>query len=459
MSIVSLTVSTLLGATPDTLQGTGAIISTGGTSLASGSYSLLTQKSDLTSLLAPALALSSITWSGGVATATAAATIPGRSVGDTFVTTVANAAPAGYNGTVTATMTGTTTFTYPLSANPGTETAAGTYTPPGQVMLSLAVTDFFAQGASKAVYVLELGPSDSSAGPTALGTFISANPQVFYAYLVPKDWDGAANFLSLVAQFKTDTSKTYFFTTTTTGTYSAYAGIKSVQAWVEAPGVSITEFDAAEAFQAFLAYAPSSTNQLTPFAYKYLNDATPNPQLGNSALLATLTTANVNYVATAAEGGFPSQAMVSAGTMMDGNDASWWYAIDNLAINAQRTAAAVVIQGSNNPVAPIWYSQGGINTLQDAEYQLLVNSVAYALSQGSVTRTTLDQQTFVNNLSNGVYVGQNVINAVPYLTYITQNPTQYAADTYGGLTIAFWAPQLFRHITIAVLVSNQTVAG
>lgn len=459
MSIVSLTVSTLLGATPNTLQGTGAIISQGGTSLTSGTYSLITQTSDLTSLLAPALTISSITWSGGIATVTTAATIPGLAVSDTFPTTIANASPAGYNGTFVATVTGTTTFTYPLASNPGAESSPGTYTPPSQVHLNLAVTDFFAQGASRAVYVLELGPSDASTGPTALSTFITANPQFFYVYLVPKSWDGSANFISLANTFKTDTSKTYFFVTTTTGTYTVYAGNKSVFAMVEAPGVSLTEFDAAEAFQAFLSYAPSSTNQLTPFAYKYLYDATPYPVLGNSALLATLTTANVNYVATAAEGGFPTQSMVSNGTLMDGNDASWWYAIDNLAINAQQTAASVVIQGSNNPLAPLWYSQSGINTLQDSEYQLLVNSVAYALSQGTVTRTSLDQQTFVNNLNDGDYVGQNVVNAVPYLTYITANPSQYAANTYGGITIAFWAPQLFRHIIISVLVSNQTVAG
>lgn len=461
MSIVSLTVSTLLGATPNTLQGTGAIISQGGTSLAAGAYSLLTQKSDLTPLLAPPLTLSSLTWSAGTVTATGAVNIPGLTTGDSFATTIANASPTGFNGTFLATVTGPATFTYALAVNPGAETTPGTYTPPSQVMLSLAVTDYYAQGASKAVYVLELGPSDASTGPTALGTFISINAtsQVFYAYLVPKIWDGSANFLSLANQFKTDTSRTYFFVTTTSGTYAAYAGIKSIQSWVEAPGVYLTEFDAAEAFQAFLSYAPSSTNQLTPFAYKYLNDATPYPLLGNSALLATLTAANVNYVATAAEGGFPTQAMVSNGTMMDGNDASWWYAIDDLAINAQRTAAGVVIQGSNNSITPLWYSQAGINTLQDSEYQLLVNSVAYALSQGSVTRTNLDQQTFVNNLNDGDYVGQNVVNAVPYITYIEANPGLYAANTYGGITIAFWAPQLFRHIIIAVLVSNQTVSG
>jgi hypothetical protein len=454
MSIVQLNVSTLVGGKPSTLQQMGAILSQGGTSLSSGSYSLLTQASDLTSIRAPALSISSLTWSGGVVTATASAAIPGLTTGDTFLTTIANAAPIGYNGTYTATVTGTDTFTYPLSANPGAETTPGTYTPPSQNYLSLAVTDFFAQGTRRAVYVLELGPADATTGPTALGTWITANPGVFYLYLVPKDWDGSANFLALANLFKTDTSKTYFFVTTTTGTYSAYTGIKSIQAWVEAPDVATTEFDAAEAFQAALTYAPSSTNRLTPFAYEYLNDATPYPQLGNSALLATLDTANVNYVTTAAEGGFPNQSMISSGAMMDGNDFSWWYAVDWLAITAQQTSAAVVIQGSNDPINPLWYSQDGINRLQDAEYQVLVQSSAYALSQGTAARANLDQQTFIDNLDAGDYVGQNVVNAVPFIDYITLNPSQYTANTYGGITIAFWAPQLFKHLIINVLVTN-----
>lgn len=454
MSIVQLNVSTLIGATPSTLQQTGAIISQGGTSLASGAYSLITQQSDLTPLLAPALAISSLTWSAGTVTATTSASIPGRVATDTFLTAVSNASPAGYNGTFVATVTSPTTFTYALASNPGLETTPGTYSPPSQAYLSLAVTDFFAQGTRRAVYVLELGPSDATTGPTALSTFITANPGVFYAYLVPKEWDGSTGFITLANTFKTDTSQTYFFVTTTTGTYSAYAGIKSIQAWVEAPGVQTTEFDAAEAFQAALSYAPSSTNRLTPFAYEYLNDATPYPQLGNAALLATLSTANVNYVDTAAEGGFPNQSMISSGTMMDGNDFSWWFAVDWLAITAQRTAAAVVIQGSNDSVNPLWYSQDGINRLQDAEYQVLVNSAAYALSQGTAARANLDQQTFIDNLDAGDYVGQNVVNAVPFIDYITLNPAQYTANTYGGITIAFWAPQLFRHIIVNVLVTN-----
>ena len=457
MSIVSLNVSRLIGAKPSTLQQTGALISQGATSLATGSYSPLTIASDLTAILAPAPALSSLVWSGGVVTATTANPIAGLTVGDTFLTTLSGASPTAYNGTVTATVTGPSSFTYPLAADPGAETAPGTYTPGNQIELTTAVTDFFAQGTRRAIYVLELGATDATTGPTELGAFEAANPNVFYIYVVPKSWDGSANFIALARTFVSDSSMKYFWTTTTINTYAQYAGIKSILLWVEAPTVGTTEFDAAYAAQIALTYAPSSTNRMTPYAYSFLNGPTLYPQLGNQSLLSTLDTANVNYVASAGEGGL-SNVMISSGATQDGEDFSWWYSVDYLQINAKQTAANVVINGSNNSVNPLWYSQDGINRIQDAEYQLLTNMAAYALTQGAVTRTALDQQTFIDNLDAGLYTAQNVVNAVPFVDYITQNPTQYAVNTYGGITIAFWAPQFFKHIIINVLVTNY-IAG
>lgn len=457
MAIVQLNVSTLIGAKPSTLQQTGAILSQGATSLAQGAYAFLTQASDLTAQLAPALALSSLTWSGGVVTATTSNPITGLSTNDTFLTTIGGASPIAYNGTFTATVTGASTFTYPLAANPGAETTPGTYTPGNQVELGLAVTDFFAQGTRRAICVLELGASDASTGPTALSTWIAANPGVFYLYLVPKSWDGSATFLALANTLKADNSMTYFFVTTTTSTYAQYAHIKCIQTWVEAPGVSTTEFDAAEAVQAALSYAPSSTNRLTPFAYTFLNDATEYPVLGNQSLLTTLDDANVNYVKSAGEGGL-SNVMISSGAMQDGEDFSWWFSVDYLQINAKQVSANVVINGSNNTINPLWYSQNGINRLQDAQYKLLKNMGAYALTQAAPARATLDQQTFIDALDAGTYDNQNVVNAVPFADYIAANKTQYEENTYGGITIAFWAPQLFKHLIVNVLISNY-IAG
>ena len=74
----------------------------------------------------PSAAISSIAWAGGVATVTTAAA-HGLGSGGVRQVTISGASPSGYNGTYWCTMTGTTTFTCPLTGNPGTETTPGTY--------------------------------------------------------------------------------------------------------------------------------------------------------------------------------------------------------------------------------------------------------------------------------------------------------------------------------------------
>jgi hypothetical protein len=81
-------------------------------------------------------ALSSLVWSsanGGTVTATTSSP-HGITVGVNFPVQIAGASPSGYNvanpagdGDVIATATGASTFTYPLSDDPGTETVPGTY--------------------------------------------------------------------------------------------------------------------------------------------------------------------------------------------------------------------------------------------------------------------------------------------------------------------------------------------
>ena len=73
-----------------------------------------------------AAAISTITWSSGVATVTTEAAHGMGSSGQVQVT-ISGASPSGYNGTFWATMTGASTFTYPLAGNPGTETTPGNY--------------------------------------------------------------------------------------------------------------------------------------------------------------------------------------------------------------------------------------------------------------------------------------------------------------------------------------------
>jgi hypothetical protein len=70
--------------------------------------------------------LSSLSWSGGMVTATASAST-GYTSGQQFPATITGASPAGYNGTFFATATGSATFTYALASNPGGTSSTGSW--------------------------------------------------------------------------------------------------------------------------------------------------------------------------------------------------------------------------------------------------------------------------------------------------------------------------------------------
>jgi hypothetical protein len=183
-TIVNLNVIETIAPSPSQLQQSGAIVSCGGTTLTAGMYQYCGSLSAVTALAVTPVAITTLTWSSGIATATVPAMT--LAVGQTFKTTISGAAPAGYDGTYIATVATSTTFTYALTTNPGTETSLGTYTPPYSAFVTLAATTFFAQGSSAGVYVLELGPETTpTAGITALGTWITANSN---KYSTPISW-------------------------------------------------------------------------------------------------------------------------------------------------------------------------------------------------------------------------------------------------------------------------------
>lgn len=453
-SIVTLNVSTLLASTPANRQQTGALISQGGTTLASGTSSLLTSAASLTSLLAAPLALSSLTWSGGTVTATAAAALVGLSTGDTFITKIAGATPAAYNGTYLATVTGSTTFTYAVATNPGTETVAGTFTGSNQQELVAMATTYFAQNTGVGVYVLELGAGDGNSGPTALGTFITANPGAFYSFLVPRSWDGTANFLSLISQYEADNSMTYFFTTTTTNTYTDYtSSMKSVYAQVEAPSLSLSEFTLAADFARTLSYLPSNASMMLPTVDGYVYGVTKYPAAGNSAIMDSLLAANVNFIGDGSEGGL-SNSIIFGGTTLDGEDFSWWFEADWVQIQGNQALASAVIQGNNNKANPLYYNQNGINRLQAVVMGVMQSGISYGVLNGTLVQTALDPTTFNQNLQNGVYAGMNVVNAVPFPIYTQLNPNDYGNRVYNGFSVVALPMNGFRNIVVNLLVSN-----
>jgi hypothetical protein len=431
-NIVRVNVSQTIAPAPSTLQQTGALISQGATTTAVGTSTLLTQESDLTAILRTALAITSITWSGGTATVTTAAA-HGLTVSDILPITIAGMAPTGYNGTYNCTITGSNTFTYALGVNPGSMVTAGTWILAAVAELTAMANTFFAQGSAVSVYVLELGAVETDAAVSVLDTFILDNEddQVFYAYLTPRSWADSAAFLTFLADFEEPTSKTYFFVTVTLSNYGDLtATMKCVVAMVEAPAAPSAEFTLAAPFYRWLGYDPSTTNKVAPFSFAYLYGVTAYPVRGNSATLAALKNAAINYVGVGAEGGI-TNSVLFWGTTKDGNDATYWYSVDWVQINVDLDLANAVINGSNNPTNPLYYNQQGIDRLQ------------------AVAQLTMDRGT-----SFGLVNGTAVVQAVRFAQYVVLHPSDYSIGKYDGLSVSYTPSRGFTEIVFNLNVSQ-----
>lgn len=443
-SIVTVNASVIQAPTPSILQQTGGLISQGGTTLTPGTATQVASLAALSALLAPGNAISSLAWSGGVVTLTTAAP-HGWTNGDVIPVTVSGAAPTGYNGTFTGTITGASTLTYPLASNPGSETTPGTVTLGDVNELLQMGTTYFAGNGVPAIYVVELGEGTATEGVAALSTFISAvagSPQQIYGYLVPREWDNNSNFLALANTFTAVSAKLYFWVTTTVANRAVYSGpaYKCVYAEVESPNIPATEFSLASAFGTALSQAPSSSNKVPPLAYSPSFGTTPYPIRGNQTTLNNLATAKVGWIGTGQEGGI-STNIIFQGLMSDGNQWNFWYSVDWAQINFDLAIANEVINGSASTQNPLYYNQQGIDRLQTRAVKTARQGVGYGLGNGQVIATKLPAATFIANVNAGVYDGQIVINAEPFLTYTAENPNDYGIGRYAGLTCS-WIPQL-----------------
>lgn len=536
-SIVQVNVSQQLAPAPLTLQQTGAFVSVGGTSNLPGSLTLLTSASALTSLLTAPISVSSITQTGGLATATvnqttatggtynattglvsltlaasaglapgAAVTVAGAAgsgsfadidgnwqaaagtggttlnffvapgltmtiasasnvqpnlgaTSDTYNVNITGAFQSGYNGTFLATVASATTFTFAVpigTVSPAT--GSPTYTQAGVSELLQMVTTFFAQGIGVAPYVLELGPLEPAAAITALNTWITSNPGIVYIWLVPRVFSSQSSYLTFVANYESTTAKVYFFTTMTNSNYTSFTNLmKSVVGMVEAPGASLVEFSLASAMYVALNQKPSNTNKVTPFAFAYITGVTPYPLPGNGPTLAAFKAANVNYVGTGAEGGI-NKAIILWGTTMDGQDfLKYWYSVDWVQLNVDQAISNAIINGSNNPVNPLFYDQQGISVLQGVAASTMNSGITFGMVLGNVTQTELDGPDLAAALNAGTYANQTVVNAVPFIVYATDNPSDYPAGIYKGFTIVYTPLLGFKQIIFNVIVTDFVV--
>ena len=429
-NIVNVSVTQQVAPAPSTLQRTGAFISQGATTLEAGSTQLLTQLSDLTDILSGSTTISTMVLVAGTVTVTTA-TPHGIPSGETVQGIITGVTPIAYNGTYDITSTGASTFTYTLAGSHGAVTVQGVMTLEDVQELVAMATTFFAQGKLQAVYVLELGTGDAASGVIDLQSYIN-NPTIrFYSYLLPTSWDTEPTAWALANEYTSPTAQLYFYVTTTIATYSNWETYKSVFATVQSPSAPVIEFSAAAIFYVTLSYNPNSSNLAHPLAFTFVYGVTA--YVLTNTLQTQLKAAGVNWIGTGAEGGI-SNKIIFWGSFMDLYPFNYWYSVDWTSINVELSLANAIINGSNNFTNPLYYNQAGINTLQKVAQATVNNGIAF-----------------------GLILSPASVDAVPFVTYVEQNPSDYATGTYNGLSMTFVPLRGFEQITIYLTASNIPV--
>lgn len=440
--IVTVNASVVQAPAPNTLQQTGAFVTQGGTNTGAGTLTTISTLAELQEILAPSFPMASISWSGNLTTVTTSSA-HGWTDGDVIPITISDVVPTGYNGYFSGTVTGAETVTYPLTSNPGAESTLGNVTLGAvQELLEMGGT-YFAGNGVLAVNVIELGEAEPTPGVAELTGFIAnvtGTPEQQYGYLVPRQWDNNEAFLTLARDQGAVDAELYFWVTTTLANRAVYAGLKSVYAEVEAPGIAGVEFSLASAFGTALKANPSSTNKVPPLSYAPSFGTTAYPLRGNQATFAELAAANVGWIGTGQQGGVSGNILFQ-GKMSDGNAWNFWYSIDWAQITMGQAIANEVIIGSASSLNPLYYNQTGINRLQNRVVQTATQGVSYGLGNGQVVATQLPIAQFLQNYNSGLYAGQIVVNAEPFLPYSQENPNDYGIGRYAGLSCV-WIPQL-----------------
>jgi hypothetical protein len=220
-----------------------------------------------------------------------------------------------------------------------------------------------------------------------------------------------------------------------------------------------TEFTIAAPFWNALHLDPSSSNKVPPFAFQDVFGVTNWVAKGtNRAILGILKDEGINYITTGAEGGISNSSIFWGTVRQTPRDFTYWYSVDWAQLDVARRLANVIINGSNNPINPLYYDQEGIDRLQDAAMGSMQSAVSYGLANGVPTRSRLSAIKFIDALENGTYDGKLVVNAEPLLDYLRVNPNDYKIGRYAGLFVGYIPQRGFIHILFNMTVTDFLVA-
>lgn len=468
INIVNVNVSQQVASAPSTLQSTGAFISLGGTTLSTNATKLLTQLSDLTGILgssgnhAELLAMGTTFFAQGNTQSVYVLELGANGTPADLQTWITNNPGVFYAYLTPATWDSEATVSPPAaptlaSSTSGGLLAAGTYyvtvtytTATGETTAS-GEASVTTTGSTGEITVTSPATATGATGynvyaSTSSGTELKQNGgspiTIGTNFTLSTLATGTATpptinttgFVGILTAYDGLSAKVYFFVTTTLSTYSQYVStLKDVFWLIDSTNAPTTEFSCAAPFYKFLNYAPSAINRMTQMDYSYMYGVTAYPVTGNQATLDTILTDNGSFIGTGAQGGI-SNTIIFGGTTADGNDASYWYDADWVNINMTQALAAAVINGSNNPQAPLYYNQSGINQLAAVAQGVANSALAFGVAQ-SIT-----------------------VTAIPFSTYVTQNPNDYAKGIYNGIGVTVTPQNGFKSITFNLTISNIAVA-
>jgi hypothetical protein len=435
--IVNLTAVLTVAPEPSQLQQSGAFVSVGGTTLATGTYLYCGQLSTLQGVL-------QTSGSGNQAELNTMGTTffaQGQSVGayvlelgtqtsgaagiealQTWITGnpgnfYAYLVPAAWDNTsevvgsvkVTAGGSGYTTApTVAFSGGGGGTGATATATVAGGVVTGVTITNP-GSGYTSAPTVAFTGAGTGATATAAL-----------------------ASELNIIAgDYASPTGLTYFFVTTTVANVATYQPNKSVYAFVPSPTATSQEFGAAAHFYQWLVNNPGPASVLAPMAYRFLNGVTAWPATGYAANIQTVLSAYGNINLVPPQGGI-TETCIFKGMTMDGSQASWWYGIDWYQIRVTDDLADEVVNGSNEE-PPLLYNQDGINQLAGVAQRDLNTAISYGCAlSGTITAASFATYTAANpaNYKAGIYqgLGANIVGQNGFLSVgITLDAIEFAS--------------------------------
>lgn len=286
--------------------------------------------------------------------------------------------------------------------------------------------NFQGQIAGTQLTVLQMNSGHIQIGQKITGTGVVAN-----TYITGFGTGTGKEGTYTVSQLQTATSTVMI----ATANFDQYKGVKSAVMRIRAPLDLKSVSPAADIFALVLGAAPSETNKLAPFAFRYVYGSAEYPITPNEA--TRFKAAYVNYTDTGAEGGLPNVKTLKWGMAGDGRDFMYWYAVDWLQTNLHMDLANEVINGSNSAINPLYYDQRGIDRLKNRAQSTLKRGMSY----GMINATT-----------------NPVVSAIDFLTYTATTPTDYAAGEYGGLSASVVPARGFTAINFALQVSDIPTA-